>query len=129
MITSLAGTSSGRPPSLISCFICSIRFLSTPSNDTTRASAIASLLRGLSQLYAQEGYGGSVLRAKLGEHAVAVGADQPVRVGARAVHDTDRARSELLELPDPLHVRVRIGRHDRHRLELRVRHLLAVPAD
>src|SRR5205085_10636739 len=62
--------------------------------------------------------------AELGQDALAVRAQQPVRVGAGAVHDADRSRTELLEHPEPLHVRVRIGRDDRHRPELLVRQLL-----
>ena len=40
MINSFAGMSSGRSPCSISWRICAIRALSTPSNETTRASAI-----------------------------------------------------------------------------------------
>ena len=43
-MTSAAGRSSGRSPSLISRFICSIRSPLTPSKETTRASAIRASL-------------------------------------------------------------------------------------
>ena len=43
-ITSVAGMSSGGSFSCISLFICSIRSLSTPSNDTTRANGIRASL-------------------------------------------------------------------------------------
>src|SRR5215471_1528003 len=43
---SVAGTSGGRSPPDISCFICSIRSELTPSNETTRATAIEASLSG-----------------------------------------------------------------------------------
>src|SRR5690242_5669449 len=51
----------------------------------------------------------TVAAAQLGENALAVRADEPLRIGAGDVHHAHGGRAEPLEHAELLHVRVRVG--------------------